>query len=49
MKKEEKDLAPRTKRFARRIIRLHVAWPIREPDQLVTIFTTISNRARGDE
>jgi four helix bundle protein len=92
MKNEEKNLIPRTKMFARRIIRLYVALPknntvaqvlgkqmlrsgtsvganyreanhgrakaefiskigdcLKEADELVAIFTTISKRARGDE
>jgi len=91
MQKEEKDLALRTKLFARRIIRLYVTLPkqdvvaqvlgkqvlrsgtsvganyrearrgrskaefiskigdcLKEADELVAIFTTISKRARGD-
>jgi hypothetical protein len=40
MMNDEKDLGPRTKMFARRVIGLYVALPI---------FTTISKHARGLE
>jgi hypothetical protein len=41
MQKEEQDLTPRTKFFAREVIRL-------EADELVAILVSIAKRARGD-
>jgi hypothetical protein len=51
MKNEEKDLLPRTKMFARRVIvsekRLHPL--VAEANELVAVFITIFKRARGHE
>ena len=43
MQNAERDLAPRTREFARRVIRL-----LNEACELVAIFVTISKRAKGE-
>lgn len=56
MKNEEKDLRPRTKMFARRIIRLYGSLSktdavalAAEANELVAIFIPILKKARGHE